>query len=73
MESKRLDFVIFGATGFTGKFTVKEATRLAKDFDFTWGIAGRRREALENVIKEFNLESGILFYNLQLQTLDFNK
>ncbi|XP_014219458.1 saccharopine dehydrogenase-like oxidoreductase isoform X2 [Copidosoma floridanum] len=51
--TERLDIVIFGATGFTGQYTVKEAARLAKSKSFTWGIAGRRKEALESVLKEF--------------------
>lgn len=61
--AERLDIVIFGATGFTGKYTVKEAARLAKLKTFTWGIAGRRKEALKSVLKEFAPESGI-FYKL---------
>lgn len=56
--TERLDLVIFGATGFTGKYTVREAERLAKDKPFTWGIAGRRKEALEAVLKEYAPESG---------------
>lgn len=62
MATDRLDIVIFGATGFTGKYTVKEAERLAKIKHFTWGVAGRRKEALESVVKEFAPESGLNFY-----------
>ncbi|XP_016839585.1 saccharopine dehydrogenase-like oxidoreductase isoform X1 [Nasonia vitripennis] len=55
--TERLDLVIFGATGFTGKYIVREAERLAKDKHFTWGVAGRRKDALEAVLKEFAPES----------------
>jgi short subunit dehydrogenase-like uncharacterized protein len=58
MTEERLDLVIFGATGFTGKYTVKEAARLAKEKNFTWGVAGRRKEALESVLKEFAQDCG---------------
>ena len=58
MAERRLDIVVFGATGFTGKCTIKEAARLSKIYDFTWGVAGRRKEALEKVLKEFAPESG---------------
>ncbi|XP_058793856.1 saccharopine dehydrogenase-like oxidoreductase [Phymastichus coffea] len=57
MSEERLDIVIFGATGFTGKYAVKEAERLAKEKNFTWGVAGRRKEALEAILKEFAPES----------------
>lgn len=53
MAEKRLDLIIFGATGFTGKYTVKEAHRLCKSHQFTWGISGRNQERLEAVLKEF--------------------
>lgn len=69
MTDERLDLVIFGATGFTGKYTVKEAERLAKDKHFTWGIAGRRKEALESILKEFAPESGINLLHISLQCI----
>ncbi|XP_044006969.1 saccharopine dehydrogenase-like oxidoreductase [Aphidius gifuensis] len=57
MVDERLDVVIFGASGFTGKYTVKEAARLCKLKSFTWGIAGRNKERLESVLKEFAPDS----------------
>lgn len=53
METDRLDVVIFGATGFTGKHVVKEAARLAKEKEFKFGVAGRRKQELENVVKSY--------------------
>ncbi|XP_011163230.1 saccharopine dehydrogenase-like oxidoreductase [Solenopsis invicta] len=53
MANDRLDIVIFGATGYTGKYVVKNATQICKDQNLKFGIAGRRKEALEAVIKEF--------------------
>ncbi|KAJ8668226.1 hypothetical protein QAD02_009889 [Eretmocerus hayati] len=53
MSVERLDLVIFGATGFTGKYTVKKVASLAKNYAYSWGIAGRRKEALEMVLREF--------------------
>ena len=58
MAEARLDLVIFGATGFTGKYTVKEAEKLCKENPFAWGVAGRNKEALESVVKEFAPDSG---------------
>lgn len=50
MASSRLDVVIFGATGFTGKHTVYEGVKILENL--TWGIAGRNKEKLEAVLKE---------------------
>ncbi|XP_046832497.1 saccharopine dehydrogenase-like oxidoreductase isoform X1 [Vespa crabro] len=51
MKNNKLDIIIFGATGFTGQYVVKEAARLAKETEFNFGVAGRRKEALESTVK----------------------
>ena len=53
MATDRLDFVIFGATGFTGKYAVKVAAELSKEKQLKFGVSGRRKQALEAVVKEF--------------------
>lgn len=55
MATERLDVIIFGATGFTGKFTVFEAISVLKDL--RWGIAGRNREKLQSVLKEMGTKA----------------
>lgn len=52
---RKLDIVIYGATGFTGRMA---ALYVAKQYDkqFKWGIAGRRRDALEKVRLEMGSE-----------------
>ena len=66
-ESDNLDVIIFGATGFTGKIAVYEIVKLAKEKDITWGISGRNRNKLDNVLKEVVEKTGnlvdILMYN----------
>lgn len=64
MANNRLDIVVFGATGYTGKYAVKKATHFCKEEEMKFGIAGRRKEALEAVIKEFASDIGnqILIY-----------
>lgn len=58
MANDRLDIVIFGATGYTGKYVVKDAVHLCKEHKLRFGVAGRRKEALEAVIKEFAPDIG---------------
>ncbi|KAG5306539.1 SCPDL oxidoreductase, partial [Acromyrmex insinuator] len=53
MANDRLDMVIFAATGHTGKYVVKNAIHVCKDQKMKFGIAGRRKEALDAIVKEF--------------------
>ncbi|CAH2085165.1 unnamed protein product [Euphydryas editha] len=51
----RLDLIIFGATGYTGKNAVKEMCRISKNYSsmgLTWGVAGRSEAKLDEVLKE---------------------
>lgn len=51
--NKKLDAIIFGATGFTGQIVVEDALDILKDFK--WGIAGRNEvgDMLQYVTIEF--------------------
>ncbi|XP_036324841.1 saccharopine dehydrogenase-like oxidoreductase [Rhagoletis pomonella] len=53
--SEKLDVIIFGASGFTGKYTVFEAITVLQDY--RWGIAGRSQEKLENVLKDMGTKA----------------
>lgn len=50
MSADRLDVIIFGASGYTGKYTVYESTKVLKGLK--WGVAGRSKDKLENVLEE---------------------
>lgn len=54
----RLDLVIFGATGFTGKKAVEETARVASKWNITWGIAGRSQKKLEDLITDVSKKTG---------------
>lgn len=56
MSSDRLDVVIFGASGYTGKYAIFESIKVLKGL--TWGIAGRNKEKLENVLAEIGQKAG---------------
>ena len=51
--NREFDIVVFGATGYTGQFVVEEvATTLQKEnTKFTWAIAGRNKNKLNEVLK----------------------
>jgi short subunit dehydrogenase-like uncharacterized protein len=46
----KLNIVVFGATGFTGKIVVKELVKLSKNERFSWGVAGRSQKKLKEVL-----------------------
>jgi len=50
--AKIYDLVIFGATGFTGKYVVEEVNRLYQKENVTWAVAGRNKERLMNMLQE---------------------
>ncbi|TFK52962.1 hypothetical protein OE88DRAFT_1656672 [Heliocybe sulcata] len=55
------DIVVYGATGFTGKFVVKELCSFAAKGSFSasdlkWAIAGRSKARLESVSSEISQE-----------------
>ncbi|KAJ0178009.1 hypothetical protein K1T71_006882 [Dendrolimus kikuchii] len=55
----RLDIVIFGATGFTGKAAVIELVKLIKKYPgMTWGVAGRSEKKLQDMMAEVSNKTG---------------
>lgn len=50
-QSKKLDIVLFGATGFTGELTAEYLARALLKESFRWAIAGRDIEKLERLKK----------------------
>lgn len=53
--SNRIDIIVLGATGYTGKHTVKYLATFIKEAEYadvTWGIAGRSKEKLHHLISE---------------------
>jgi len=59
-DLNQYDFVIYGATGFTGKLVVEYVTdQYSNNDDISWAIAGRNIEKLEKVKDNFNLPPDI--------------
>ncbi|CAG7823829.1 unnamed protein product [Allacma fusca] len=59
--ARKYDFIIYGATGFTGKCTVLELVKLIRDKKIepvTWAVAGRSGTKLKQVLKEVSDETG---------------
>lgn len=54
--ARKYDFIIFGATGFTGKYCLFEATKILAGH--TFAVAGRSQAKLEAVLQEMGNEFG---------------
>ena len=61
---KRLDIVVFGATGYTGKFLVRELATSFASQNVSWGIAGRSLQKLTEVLNQISIEKGFLYSKL---------
>lgn len=56
MSSERLDVIIFGASGYTGQYTVFEGVKVLKGLK--WGVSGRNKEKLESVLSTVGKKAG---------------
>ena len=60
---KKLDLVIWGATGFTGKLVCEYITNSYSSKDLNWTIAGRNEEKLLKLKNRLNIKNSILIGN----------
>ena len=57
MSEREFAIVVFGASGFTGQFVVREVAKNCKG-KFKWAVAGRSKDKLEKVLQETSSELG---------------
>ena len=48
--NERVDIIVFGATGFTGKCVVQELIKFTQTQELTWAIAGRNEQKLRDIL-----------------------
>ena len=53
------DFVVYGASGFTGKLVVEYALNQYSSEDISWAIAGRNLEKLQNLKEKLKLTNDV--------------
>ena len=62
-ETKKYDFIVFGATGFTGKLVVEYLVeRYLSNPEIKWALAGRNLEKLKSVAKSKNVPDDICLF-----------
>lgn len=70
----RLNVIVFGASGFTGKYTVKHLMKIAKikGSAFTWGVAGRNRDKLSKILTEMAVNEEVEVSKIPIIIADLN-
>ncbi|XP_059163768.1 saccharopine dehydrogenase-like oxidoreductase [Physella acuta] len=58
MSQNRYDLVLFGASGFTGHYTIDEVSKVAEEENLTWAVAGRNMNKLQKVLSEASVRTG---------------
>ena len=67
-DGKEYDFVVYGATGFTGKLVVEYLVeKYSNDSEITWALAGRNLEKLKSVADSIGVPE-----NTELLVVDSN-
>lgn len=59
-QMSRFDIVIYGATGFTGKWVIRQLVNSDLFADISWAIAGRSEQKLKQVLEELAKTTGDL-------------
>ena len=56
---KAYDIVVFGSTGYTGKFVFEEVYRRSKQENYTYAVAGRSKLKIQKGLEDSALYLGI--------------
>lgn len=59
-EKPKLDIIIFGATGYTGKCVLTQFIKLNR-CRYSWAVAGRNHEKLKELLEWATVKSGKYF------------
>ena len=60
-NTKELDLIIWGATGFTGQLVSDYINKKYSNSTLKWGIAGRNKKKVANVAKRINIDKDRIF------------
>ena len=71
-KERKVDMIVFGATGFTEQFVVEEMARTARTDPINWAISGRNARKLNQVLVTATEETGIDTKNIPMIETDIN-
>lgn len=70
MAGERFDVVIFGATGYTGKYAIISSINILKGYK--WAVAGRNKQKLQATLKEVENKTNQLMADITIIIADVN-
>ena len=56
--SRDFDFIVFGASGFTGQYVVEYVAKIYEEENLRWAIAGRSKKKLQEVLNSVSSITG---------------
>jgi short subunit dehydrogenase-like uncharacterized protein len=65
--SKLLDVVIFGATGYTGKFVTRQLAKVFKTEGIKFGVADHSSANLTETLRTISSEESILTFKSNIE------
>lgn len=68
--TKLFDIIIFGATGYTGRFAIKEGINILKDVK--WAVAGRNKKKLEESLAHVGRKMNVDLSKIPIIIADVN-
>ena len=57
--SRQYDFIVFGATGFTGQYVAEEISRIAGEEHISWAVAGRNVDKMKTILGNVEKTTGM--------------
>lgn len=67
MADREYAIVVFGASGFTGQYVVREVAKNNSKRQLKWAVAGRNKEKMAEILSETAQEIGL---SIMLSTRD---
>lgn len=49
---RKYDIIVFGASGFTGKYVAMEMANISRTYSLSWAVAGRNLNKLQMVLND---------------------
>ena len=60
-NTKKLDLIVWGATGFTGQLVSQYINKTYSNTDLKWGIAGRNKAKIFSIANKLNINDDRIF------------
>ena len=56
--ARQYDLIVFGASGFTGKYVAAEVARVSNKENITWAVSGRNTDKMKAILENVEKSTG---------------